>query len=161
MIKHIFVLLGSNIGQKIANLDICTRLIEAQAGKIKQKSSIYETAAWGKEDQESFVNQVLELETQLDPLKLLEITQAIELKMGRERYEKWGPRIIDIDILFFDGIVINYENLVIPHPQLHLRRFTLEPLHEIVPKFVHPVLNRSISDLLEDCPDTLSVEKLN
>ena len=128
--------------------------------EVEQTSSIYETAAWGKTDQQNFLNQVIEISTNLSSTALLERILAIEKQIGRIRKEMWGERIIDIDILYYANEVIKSQRLVIPHPYLHERRFTLEPLHEIAPNFVHPVFNKTTSSLLNECKDRLEVKKI-
>ena len=107
-----------------------------------------------------FQKQVLLLQTELPAIKLMQSILLIEEQMGRKRKKKFGPRIIDIDILFYNEDVLESPDLVIPHPQLHLRRFTLEPMNEIAPGLIHPLLNKSISELLAECPDPLAVKKL-
>jgi 2-amino-4-hydroxy-6-hydroxymethyldihydropteridine diphosphokinase len=156
----IYLLLGTNIGDRNKNLGIALAAIEHSAGRIKKKSAVYQTEAWGKTDQSAFLNQVVEIETKLDPSTLLNEILSIEKIMGRERKDKWGERIIDIDILFFGLEKIESNNLTIPHPQLAKRRFTLVPLNELIPGFIHPVLQKKISELLEECIDPLEVMKL-
>jgi 2-amino-4-hydroxy-6-hydroxymethyldihydropteridine diphosphokinase len=119
-------------------------------GQIEAFSSIIETAPWGKTDQPAFLNQVLKIKTRFPPLFLMEILLDIEKAMGRNRTEKWGPRIIDIDILFFNNRIINEKGLCIPHPHLHEREFVLKPMVEIAPDFVHPVLQKTMSELLQE-----------
>ncbi|MBA4056003.1 MAG: 2-amino-4-hydroxy-6-hydroxymethyldihydropteridine diphosphokinase [Marivirga sp.] len=156
----IFLLLGTNIGDRNKNLGSALHAIDDRAGTVKKKSAVYQTEAWGKTDQPSFYNQVVEIETALDPSDLLHEILSIEKKMGRQRKEKWGERIIDIDILFFGVEIIEQTNLNIPHPQLANRRFTLVPLNELIPDFIHPVLGKKISELLAECNDPLEVVKL-
>ncbi|KOY87381.1 2-amino-4-hydroxy-6-hydroxymethyldihydropteridine pyrophosphokinase [bacterium 336/3] len=153
-----YILLGSNLGNREAQLNIATQAI-SKLGSIVKHSSVYETAAWGLENQADFLNQVLVLETELMASLLLENLLHIEKEMGRERLQKWSSRIIDLDILYFDNQVIDIENLKIPHPYLQQRRFTLLPLCEISPDFLHPVLQKTNRELLETCPDTLEVRK--
>jgi 2-amino-4-hydroxy-6-hydroxymethyldihydropteridine diphosphokinase len=124
-----------------------------------QSSSIYQTAAWGNTHQPDFLNKVIEVETNLAVQNCLKQVLEIEKKMGRVRTEqKWTARTIDIDILFYNEEVINEENLNIPHPYLHERKFVLIPLVEIVPNFVHPLFNMSIFDLLSSCSDELEIK---
>ena len=155
--KSTYLLIGTNMGQRDANLQLATELLEKQVGKLTKSSNIYETAAWGKESQPAFLNQVLVLETNLKPAELLEKILQIEQEMGRQRLEKWGSRIIDIDILYFNEKIINQKNLQIPHPYLQDRRFTMVPLAEIAPDFTHPVLKKTNKQLLEICEDRLEV----
>lgn len=154
-----YLLIGGNLGNREQNLRRAVESIAAKLGTVVQASSIYETEAWGMQDQPAFLNQVLLVDTTLDPLQVLQAILSIELEMGRKRMEKFGPRTIDIDILFFGDTISKQTDLIIPHPQLHLRRFTLEPLHEIAPAFIHPVLKKSISQLLEESSDPLIVKK--
>ena len=153
------MLLGTNLGDKYQNLIKAEREIESKIGKIKKKSSIYETAAWGKTDQPSFLNRVVIVMPTVPVFKILEITQEIEKAMGRQRIEKWKERIIDIDILYIDQLVITTTELSVPHPEIENRRFTLAPLNEIAPDFVHPKLNRSQNQLFSSCLDPLPVTK--
>lgn len=156
----LYLLLGGNLGDRTLYLQQARESIAVQVGSIKKASALYETAAWGKTDQPSFLNQVLEVETKLSPEDVLQTINTIEHELGRERLEHWGARVIDIDILFYDALVQQTQRLTIPHPQLHLRRFTLLPLQEIAPELQHPVLKQSIAQLLETCPDALDVIKL-
>jgi 2-amino-4-hydroxy-6-hydroxymethyldihydropteridine diphosphokinase len=153
----LYLLLGGNLGDRIGYLTQARELLASRIGPIMQRSGLYETAAWGKTDQPSFLNQVLELQTALTPEKVLQGINQMEHELGRVRQEHWGARVIDIDILFYDDLVLHTQRLTIPHPQLHLRRFTLLPLAEIAPKLLHPVLGISVNDLLKNCPDSLQV----
>jgi 2-amino-4-hydroxy-6-hydroxymethyldihydropteridine diphosphokinase len=156
----IFILLGSNLNDQLGNLAEARLQISRLAGQVITTSSIYKTAAWGNSEQPDFYNQVIELRTSLSPEKLLATILTIESAMGRIRDEKWGARIIDIDILFWGGLIVQQAHLTIPHPQIPNRKFTLIPLNEIAPEFLHPTLNKKVSELLEDCQDKLEVEKL-
>ena len=120
---------------------------------------MYETAAWGKTNQPSFLNQALELDTSLTAAQLIRCLLKTEKMMGRVRVEKYGPRIIDIDILLFNNEIHNNHLLKLPHPEMQNRRFALLPLAEIAPDVMHPVLNKSIVELLNECPDLLEVKK--
>lgn len=153
----IYLLLGSNIGRRLKNLDRAKELIVSNGITIKKESQIYETAAWGNEDQEAFLNQVIEVETKKSPQRLLQITQLIETEMGRVRYEKWGKRLIDIDILYFNDLIFQENDLSLPHPGIADRRFTLVPLVEIASEMVHPVLEKTQAELLSVCEDQLEV----
>jgi len=155
-----FLLTGSNIGDRAAWLLQAQQWLEKDCGKIEKLSSLYETAAWGKEDQAAFMNQAIWLKTQLDPRQLLQRMLDIEKKLGRVRQEKYGPRVIDIDLLFYEDRILHYPELRLPHPEVHNRRFALTPLSEIAPDFIHPVLKKSIQQLLEECSDTLPVHKI-
>lgn len=154
----VYLLLGGNLGNRTLYLQQARESINQRVGSITQTSKVYETAAWGKTDQPTFLNQVLEADTILTPEDVLQSINAIEHELGRIRQEHWGARVIDIDILFYDDLEQQTQRLTIPHPQLHLRRFTLMPLAEIAPDLVHPVLRQSINQLLEICPDTLEVK---
>jgi 2-amino-4-hydroxy-6-hydroxymethyldihydropteridine diphosphokinase len=156
----IYLLTGSNIGDSKANLQTASNHIQQQLGKVEKISSIYKTEPWGNKNQQAFLNQVLQVQTQLTPHQLIKTILEIENKMGRNRELKWEPRIIDIDILFYDDLIINETDLQIPHPLLHQRRFTLVPLHEIAPQLIHPILQKNISQLLLACTDLGMVEKL-
>jgi len=156
----IYLLLGTNLGNKVKNLEKVIELLVANRVAIRKESSIYETAAWGIEDQPSFLNQVIEIETSRAPEKLLELLQEIELKMGRVRKVKWGERLIDIDILYYGDTIVDQEELKIPHPEIQNRRFTLAPLVELSPELIHPVLKKRQEVLLEECEDSLDVSVL-
>ncbi|PKV76322.1 2-amino-4-hydroxy-6-hydroxymethyldihydropteridine diphosphokinase [Pontibacter ramchanderi] len=154
----LYLLLGGNLGDRPLYLSHARERIAAQIGSIAQSSALYETAAWGKTDQPAFLNQVLEVQTDLSPEQVLQGIHGIEQELGRIRHEHWGARVIDIDILFYDQLVLQSQRLTIPHPQLHLRRFTLLPLSEIAPHLLHPALNTTVTQLLQDCPDELPVQ---
>jgi 2-amino-4-hydroxy-6-hydroxymethyldihydropteridine diphosphokinase len=158
MVK-VYLLLGSNLGDRLFLLKQAAGYIETQAGTIVQYSSIYETKSWGKTDEPDYLNQVLLINTMLQPHELLAKLLEIELLLGRKREEKWGSRTMDIDILFYDDMIINEPGLTIPHPQLHNRRFTLEPLVELAPNFIHPVLQKALKKLKDDLQDELQVKK--
>jgi 2-amino-4-hydroxy-6-hydroxymethyldihydropteridine diphosphokinase len=157
---RVFLLLGSNEGDRTAFLSAARAQIEAAAGKVISISSVYQTAAWGKTDQAAFLNQVIAVDTKLEALVLLGTLQTIERAMGRKRKEKWGSRTIDIDILFYGDAVINTTELIVPHPGIPERRFTLVPLVEIAPDLLHPVLKKTVRELLGECGDGLEVEKI-
>lgn len=152
-----YLLIGGNLGEKWKNLEVARTKLNAKAGKIVSFSGIYKTAAWGKTDQPSFLNQALKVETWLSPKDLLKAINDIEREMGRERLEKFGPRLIDIDILFYNDEIVAIPELRIPHPELQNRRFVLVPLADIASDYIHPVLKKKVSDLLENCPDRLDV----
>jgi 2-amino-4-hydroxy-6-hydroxymethyldihydropteridine diphosphokinase len=155
-----YLLIGGNLGNREENLGRSRVHIATDIGKILRSSSIFETEAWGKQDQPPFLNQVLLIETNSTVTNVLHQLLTIEERMGRKRMEKFGPRLIDIDILFFNNDIIHEPGLTVPHPHLHERRFTLEPLNEIAPLMIHPVLKKTITELLESCPDPLAVKKL-
>jgi 2-amino-4-hydroxy-6-hydroxymethyldihydropteridine diphosphokinase len=153
----VFLLLGTNLGNRAKNLRFAIQRLEDSIGKIVRLSSVYETAAWGKSDQPEFYNQVIQMECDLNPFQLMESLINIEKEMGRVRLVKWGPRVIDLDILFYGNMVMSTSDLTLPHPGIPDRLFTLIPLNELAPDLVHPVLNKTISDLLAACPDKLVV----
>jgi len=155
-----YLLTGGNLGNRLNNLSDARKLIEQYCGKIVQQSAIYKTAAWGFTDQPDFYNQALEIQTELHPKRLMQTLLTIEGQMGRKREIKFGPRIIDIDILLFNDEIIQQPHLAIPHPRLHERRFALTPLAEIAPNIIHPVLNKTIQQLLLESTDTLDVHKI-
>ena len=148
------------MGQRDEQLSYAARLIEERCGNIIDRSSLYETAAWGKTDQDSFLNQALVLETSLNARDLLHEILYIENLMGRDRIEKYGPRIIDIDVIFFNHDVIREPGLTVPHPEMSKRRFVLQPLNQVIPAYIHPVYYKTVSQLLDECTDTLPVKKI-
>ena len=158
MTNGIYLLSGSNLGERMVNLAQALELIEKNAGKVVAQSQLYETAAWGIEEQPAFLNQVMEIESPLPAAGLLQALLDIEKQMGRRRFQKWGERLIDLDILYYGNAVIDEKDLKIPHPHIPERRFTLAPLCEIAPLLVHPVLKKTQLQLLEDCKDKLEVK---
>jgi len=158
LILHI----GSNKGNRFENLQKVLEYIEENIGSIVNTSKVYETEPWGFESDTMFLNQVVVVETSLKPIKILEIIKKIENLMGRENTsKKYSSRVIDIDILFFDNLIYSDEQLVIPHPLLHLRKFVLVPLAEILPDWIHPCMDMTIKELLEECPDDSIVNLYN
>jgi 2-amino-4-hydroxy-6-hydroxymethyldihydropteridine diphosphokinase len=153
-----YLLIGGNMGNRLQNLGRAVDLLGGP-GTVRALSGLYETAAWGITDQPSFLNQAILLETDLEARTLLQAVLSIEKIMGRKREIKYGPRIIDIDILFYNRDIIHEPGLVVPHPEIQNRRFALAPLHEIAGDFIHPVLGKSIAELLKECPDKLAVKK--
>ncbi len=152
------LLLGTNLGDRNQNLKMARELIKKEIGLISRNSSVYETAAWGVTDQADFLNQVVIIETAMAPEVLLKKCLGIEHQMGRVRIRKWDKRFIDIDILYFEDQIIDTKYLTIPHPGIQDRRFTLVPLVEVVPNQLHPILSKTHTLLLEECPDKLTVE---
>ncbi len=155
-----YLLLGSNLGHRFSYLHQAQQLIAEQCGEIINQSSIYETAAWGFTNQPSFYNQVIVIQTNIDPQLLMQTLLDIEEKIGRVRKIKYGPRIIDIDILLIDNLISHTSILKLPHPFLPERRFALLPLSEVAPHLMHPITNKDITQLLDDCTDILEVKKL-
>lgn len=158
--NNVFLLTGGNLGDSLQNLATALHLLEQQVGVIKRVSAIYETEPWGVTEQPFYHNQIVEILTPKNAHELMDLLLSIEKKIGRIRAEKYGPRIIDIDILFFNSEVINTDNLVVPHPRIQERRFVLEPMNEIAPEFVHPVLQQTISELLSNTADKSIVKKI-
>ena len=145
----VYLALGSNMGNRLSNLKAAVLNLTPQM-TVKQKSSVYETPPWGFTEQDAFLNQVVKVTTYLEPEPLLRHLKRMETALGRVPNFQNGPRVIDIDILFFDIMIINTPPLVVPHPRLHERAFVLVPLAEIEPDFVHPILQRPINKILED-----------
>lgn len=151
---------GSNLGDRLKNLRQARQCIENEIGIIVKASKVYSTQAWGVRDQPDFLNQALEVATERSPQEMLEIIHRIEHRMGRIRTAHWSKRLIDIDILFYEQLVLQTENLTIPHPFLHERNFVLAPLAEIASNFEHPILRQPIALLYQCSQDELSVEIL-
>jgi len=160
MKMDVCILLGSNLGNREEQLQLATAEILRLCGDLLAKSSIYETKPWGFEDECDFLNQVIVIKTSQSPVNLLHQLLEIEIYLGRKRTNSDGyiSRNIDIDILYYGNIVVETEKLSIPHPRLHLRRFTLVPLFELMPDFIHPVLQKSHSELLQTLDDSSAVK---
>lgn len=147
--EHIvYLALGSNMGNRLANLKAAISNLTPQMA-VKKKSPVYETPPWGFKDQDAFLNQVIEAETYLEPEALIAHLKRLEMALGRVPSFQNGPRLIDMDILFFDDMIVDTSPLVIPHPRLQERAFVLVPLNDIAPDFVHPFLRKSVSELLD------------
>ena len=157
--KGKYLLLGTNLGDRQQNLDQARNWINKKIGELILSSSIYETAPWGITGQPPYLNQVVRIETGMSPNDLLIELLDIERTMGRKRYKKWDSRLIDLDILFYEDLIINEKHLIIPHPEIPNRRFTLVPLAEIAGSEVHPVHKISITKLLKETPDKLKAIK--
>ncbi|MFL5787781.1 MAG: 2-amino-4-hydroxy-6-hydroxymethyldihydropteridine diphosphokinase [Flavisolibacter sp.] len=155
-----FLLIGGNMGDRKDFLAKARQALSGACGHLTSYSSIYETAAWGIMDQEPFLNQALKLESDFKPDQLLTCILKIEEDMGRKRSAKFGPRVIDIDILLFNNEIIEQPGLRIPHPEMQNRKFALAPLNEIASQIIHPVLHKTIHQLLNECTDPLNVKKL-
>jgi 2-amino-4-hydroxy-6-hydroxymethyldihydropteridine diphosphokinase len=155
-----YLLTGGNEGDKFLHMQQARANIELICGRLLQISSLYQTAPWGKTDQADFLNQVLLIETAMSPQALLKAILSIEENLGRKRSVRNAPRTIDIDILFYDRLILEVPGLCIPHPRISERRFVLEPLDEIASGFQHPVLAKTIHQLLLECTDELTVKKI-
>lgn len=158
--NDVFLLLGSNLGNRQAFMAQAVQHIGKDIAPVIKTSAVYETQSWGKADAPDYLNQVIFLKTDMAPDMLLQKILDIENILGRKREEKWGSRTIDIDILFYGQDIITEPGLTIPHPELHKRRFTLEPLSEIAPDMVHPVFNKRIFQLKTELKDELIVKKI-
>ncbi|MDR2125271.1 MAG: 2-amino-4-hydroxy-6-hydroxymethyldihydropteridine diphosphokinase [Prevotellaceae bacterium] len=157
-----YLLLGSDTGDREKHINDACNFVKNETGNITAESSMYISEAWGFDSDLMFFNKVIAVETELNVFEILNITQKIELKLGRTHKTagKYQSRIIDIDILFYDDKIIKTSHLEIPHPQIPNRRFTLLPLSEIAPDFIHPALNKSISQMLADCKDDKKAERI-
>jgi 2-amino-4-hydroxy-6-hydroxymethyldihydropteridine diphosphokinase len=156
-----FIGIGSNRDNRKENCKTAVKIISSDKDTaIIKKSSLYETEAWGKESQNNFINCVAEIKTDKNVFDFFSFLQQTENKIGKQKENFWGPRKIDIDLLFFGQEIINEPDLKVPHPFLHLRRFVIEPLSEIAPDFIHPTINLSIKVLLKNLTDTKKVSKI-
>ena len=160
MTDNIYLLLGSNLGNSKELLEEAIKKIGIHIGKIVDTSKLYKTAPWGNSEQAAFLNQVVRIKSALPPTEMLNKVHFIETKMGRIRHEKWGERKIDIDILYYNDLIYNTLELIIPHPEIQNRKFTLVPLIELSPDFIHPKFQLSNSNLLSKCEDKLDVQLL-
>lgn len=148
--NKVWIALGSNMGEGRKNLDLAIKMMNERGVSVKKVSTYIETEPYGYTEQDNFVNAVCIAETKLSPRELLEVLLKIELEMGRVRIIKWGPRIIDLDILFYEDLIIDEEDLKVPHIEIQKRSFVLEPMNEISPDKIHPVFKKSVNQLLLD-----------
>lgn len=158
MMNHVYLLTGSNQGNRMQLLQQCNTMVAERIGNVIASSKIYETASWGNESLPEHLNQALLVETFLPPMAILTQIHEIEKVLGRQRNEKWGLRTIDIDIIFFNEEVIQTKALIIPHPLLQERNFALKPMAEIARKYIHPVLHKNVGTLLKESKDMLEVK---
>ncbi len=161
MSNQAYISLGGNVGNTQEIFQQALKKIEECIGEIVKGSSIYQTAAWGNTQQNDFLNQVIEIETDQSPIQLLDSLLTIEINFGRERKTAWGPRTLDLDILYFNQEIIKTVDLTVPHPRIKDRKFVLIPLNEIASNWKDPQHNQSINELLNSCLDELEVNKLN
>ncbi len=145
-----YIGIGSNLGDREQNCLEAIRLLSGGGMAIRKQSSMYETEPWGVKDQPRFINMAIEIETDKTPIDLLHLLNDIEKKLGRTETVKWGPRTIDLDILFYDDLVIKGSGLEVPHPRMHEREFVLKPLAEIAPDKLHPLLKKKVRELLSE-----------
>jgi 2-amino-4-hydroxy-6-hydroxymethyldihydropteridine diphosphokinase len=158
--NKVFIALGSNLGDRAENLKKAIHAIELNIGAIIRQSSVYKTQPWGNSNQPDYFNQVILVHSNMSPEECLFILSSVERQMGRIREERWGSRIIDLDLLYVDDIILHTEKLTLPHPGIAQRRFVLVPLVEIAPDIVHPQLQKNQRQLLNDCSDSLEVKLL-
>lgn len=160
ILKEVYLLLGGNVGDVRKTLCLAYDLILEKIGPIEKKSSLYATEPWGEKNQAPFLNQCILVKSPFSAQNILKYCLEIEIILGRQRFEKWSARTIDIDILFIDGEIISEENLKVPHPYIQDRNFALIPMLEIAKDYTHPNLNKTIEELKLDCKDSCEVLKL-
>ena len=158
-IHLVYLQLGSNLGDRVSYLTQAKKYIAIEVGKILKTSNLYESESWGVIDQPEYINEIIKIETELNPEDLLLNILEIEKRIGRKREYKWSARVIDIDIIFYNNIIINNTSLTIPHKHMHERNFVLFPLNEIASEYVHPILNKKVEELLCSCRDLTNIEK--
>ncbi len=157
--NSVLLQLGSNLGERSQLLIDATVLLLERVGRIIEKSKVYESTPWRVDRQENYLNQVIEFSTKYSAERVLKIVLEIETELGRVRQEKWGERLIDIDIIFFNDEIIENSDLCVPHKHMHERNFVLEPLNEIASTFIHPKYNKTVAELLKDSKDIERVEE--
>ncbi|MFM7078797.1 MAG: 2-amino-4-hydroxy-6-hydroxymethyldihydropteridine diphosphokinase [Bacteroidota bacterium] len=155
------IMLGGNIGDTICLFESTRSELKAAEIEILAESAVFRSEPWGNELQRSFLNQCLLIETDKNPDSLMNLLQKIELSHGKNTLFENGPRTLDLDIIFYDDLILNSPTLKIPHPRAHLRRFNLLPMAQIVPDFIHPVIKMTVFELLNDCKDPLEIHGLN
>ena len=162
MVKTVSLLFGGNIGESLVVFEKASKLIQQKIGQISACSAVYKSKAWGYESENDYLNQLYLFKTQLEASEILKVCLETEQLLGRERNLKAGyaDRLIDIDILYLDNLIIDTEKLTLPHPRLHKRLFALVPLNEVIPDFIHPIFKKSHKSLLSLCPDNNFIEKL-
>lgn len=159
--KKVVLLCGTNEGNRVQNLSNAETLLKQNKEvKLLKKSALYETAPWGDTEQDAFLNQAFLVETYLEPFQILHLIKDVEVQVGRVNTRRWGPRIIDIDILYFEDFVLNSEKLTIPHAEVQNRAFALVPAAEIAPEWIDPRNKKTISELANSCKDTLEVKRM-
>ncbi len=161
MNEYLVLIIGGNLGDRIGLLNKAKEQVIQAFGAVILASSVYETDAWGGVSSKSYLNQVLVFDLAFNPQFILQEVLSIEIKLGRERNERWGDRTMDIDILYMGQQIIEDENLTVPHPRISLRRFVLQPLVEILPDFIHPVYKKNHHELLANCDDLCKVQLFN
>ena len=155
----VYLQLGSNIGDREQQLEFAISEIKEKVGDITNSSKVYESAPWRVDGQSNYLNQVIKIKTEIDAKSVLSAVLDIENDLGRKRIEKWGKRLIDIDIIFYNNEIIETAELCIPHKHMHERKFVLTPLNEIASDYLHPKYNKTVADLLVECNDVESVEE--
>ena len=157
--NSVFLQLGSNLGERSQLLIDATVLLSERVGRIVEKSKVYESFPWRVEGQENYLNQILKVKTEILADDVLSIVLDIEKELGRIRIEKWGERLIDIDIIFYNDDIIETSQLCVPHKHMHERMFVLTPLNSIAPDMLHPKYNKTVEELLQICKDTELVKE--
>ena len=155
----VFLQLGSNLGERESLLQDAIIAIEGRIGQVVEKSKVYESTPWRVEGQKNYLNQIVKVKTELLADDILSTVLDIEKELGRIRLEKWGERLIDIDIIFYNDLIIETAQLCVPHKHMHERMFVLTPMHNIAPELVHPIYNKTVAELLQICKDTELVKE--